>query len=52
MKRIVLSAFSLMLVTAALAPAAQAQVSSPDELGEGTSFVEFVRFNRDARDKS
>ena len=51
MKRIVLSALSLMLVTAAFSPTAQAQVSTPHELGEDASFVEFVRYNRDARNK-
>ena len=52
MKKITFSALTLMLVTAAFAPtAAHAQVSTRGELGEGTSFVEFVRFNRDARNK-
>ncbi|MEL7351279.1 MAG: hypothetical protein AAF171_23785 [Cyanobacteria bacterium P01_A01_bin.116] len=51
MKRITLSALALVLTTMALAPAAQAQVSTPQELGEATSFVEFVRYNRDARNK-
>lgn len=51
MKKITLSALTLMLVTAAFAPTAHAQVSTRGELGEGTSFVEFVRFNRDARNK-
>ena len=52
MKRITLSALALVLTAAAFAPAASAQVSSPEELGEGTSFIEFVRFNRDARGKN
>ncbi|MBE9063459.1 hypothetical protein [cf. Phormidesmis sp. LEGE 11477] len=52
MKRIALSAFALLLSAAALAPAAQAQASTPQELGEGTSFIELVRYNRDARGKS
>lgn len=52
MKRITLSALALLLSAAALVPAAQAQVSTPQELGEGTSFIEFVRYNRDARNKS
>ncbi|MEL7142350.1 MAG: hypothetical protein AAGJ95_09560 [Cyanobacteria bacterium J06554_11] len=52
MKRFSLSALALLLATIALTPAAQAQVSSPRELGEETSFIEFVRFNRDARNKS
>lgn len=51
MKRIALSAFSLMLVAAALAPAAEAQVSVTSELGEEATFIELVRFNRDARNK-
>lgn len=51
MKRITLSALALVLTAAAFAPSASAQVSSPEELGEGTSFIEFVRFNRDARSK-
>ncbi|MEO0768363.1 MAG: hypothetical protein AAFY72_02860 [Cyanobacteria bacterium J06649_4] len=55
MKRFTLSALALVLTTAAFAPAAFAsqriQVSTPQELGEGTSFVEFVRANRDARQK-
>ncbi|MEL6489662.1 MAG: hypothetical protein AAFQ95_06835 [Cyanobacteria bacterium J06621_3] len=53
MKRLTLSVLTLLLATAAFAPTAYAsrrsQVSTPDELGEGTSFVEFVRSNRDAR---
>ncbi|MEL6604305.1 MAG: hypothetical protein AAFP20_13880 [Cyanobacteria bacterium J06614_10] len=52
MKRITLSALTLLLTAATLVPAAQAQVSSPEELGENTSFIEFVRFNRDARSKN
>lgn len=51
MKRIVLSTLALLLTTAAIAPVANAQVSTPQELGEDTSFIEFVRFNRDARNK-
>ena len=55
MKRIVFSALTLVLATAAFAPTAHAgvrsQVSTPDGIGEGTSFVEFVRFNRDVRHK-
>lgn len=51
MKRITFSALALILTAAAFAPAASAQVSSPNELGEGTSFIEFVRHNRDARNK-
>ena len=52
MKRFSLSALALLLTAAVLTPPAQAQVSSPQELGEGTSFIEFVRFNRDARNKN
>lgn len=52
MKHITLSALALVLTVATLAPAAQAQVSTPQELGEGTSFIEFVRHNRDARGKN
>ncbi|MBE9063192.1 hypothetical protein [cf. Phormidesmis sp. LEGE 11477] len=52
MKRIALSALVLLLSAAAFAPAAQAQASTPQELGEGTSFIELVRYNRDARNKS
>ncbi|MFK8185331.1 MAG: hypothetical protein AB8B99_18305 [Phormidesmis sp.] len=51
MKRITLSALALVLTAAAIAPAASAQVSTPEELGEGTSFIEFIRHNRDARNK-
>ncbi|MEO0771271.1 MAG: hypothetical protein AAFY72_17925 [Cyanobacteria bacterium J06649_4] len=51
MKKMTLSFLTLVLTAAALAPSAYAQVSTPDELGEGTSFIEFVRFNRDARNK-
>ncbi|MEL6556065.1 MAG: hypothetical protein AAFQ63_21780 [Cyanobacteria bacterium J06621_11] len=53
MKRLTLSVLALVLTTAAFAPTAHAssrsQVSTPQELGEGTSFIEFVRSNRDAR---
>lgn len=52
MKRIVLSALALLLTAGTLAPAVQAQASTPQELGEGTSFTEFLRYNRDARGKS
>ena len=52
MKRFSLSALALLLTAMAFAPTAQAQVSTPEELGEGTSFIEFVRFNREARGKS
>lgn len=54
MKRLTLSVFVLALATAAFVPTAHAsrsQVSTPDELGEGTSFVEFVWANRAARRK-
>lgn len=54
MKRLTLSVLTLVLATAAFAPTAHAsrsQVSTPEELGEGTSFVEFVRANRAARRK-
>ncbi|MEO0768808.1 MAG: hypothetical protein AAFY72_05145 [Cyanobacteria bacterium J06649_4] len=56
MKRLTLSVITLVLTAAAFAPVAQAanhsQVSTPQELGEGTSFIEFVRFNRDVRNRS
>lgn len=52
MKRITLSVLTLLLTAVALMPAAQAQVSTPGEIGERTSFIEFVRYNRDARAKS
>ena len=55
MKRLAFSAITIVLTAAAFAPVAQAsshrQVSTPQELGEGTSFIEFVRFNRDARNR-
>ena len=49
MKKFTLSALALLLMAATVVPAAQAQVSTRQELGEDTSFIEFVRFNRDAR---
>lgn len=52
MKYIALSTMALLLTAATLAPTAQAQASTPKELGEGTSFIEFIRYNRDARGKS
>ncbi|MEM6596991.1 MAG: hypothetical protein AAF810_05665 [Cyanobacteria bacterium P01_D01_bin.36] len=54
MKRLTLSVLALVLATAAFAPTAYAshsQVSAPQELGEGTSFVDFIRSNREARRK-
>lgn len=55
MKRLTLSALALVLATAAFAPTAHAsahsQVSTRQALGEETSLVEFIRFNRDARRK-
>jgi len=55
MKRLTLSVITLVLSAAVFAPVAQAasprQVSTPQELGEDTSFIEFVRFNRDARNR-
>ena len=52
MKRLSLSALALLLTAAVLTPPASAQVSTPQELGEETSFIEFVRFNRDTRNKN
>ncbi|MEL7332945.1 MAG: hypothetical protein AAFN12_11890 [Cyanobacteria bacterium J06560_2] len=54
MKRLTLSVLALVLATAAFAPTAHAshsQVSTRQELGEGTSLVDFVRSNREARQK-
>ena len=52
MTRIALSTLALLLTAATISPVASAQVSTPQELGEETSFIEFVRFNRDARNKN
>ncbi|MGD1865396.1 MAG: hypothetical protein ACFB0D_12650 [Phormidesmis sp.] len=55
MKRLTLSVLALVLATAAFAPTAHAsrhsQASTPQELGEGTSLVDFIRHNREARQK-
>lgn len=56
MKRLTLSVITLVLAAAAFAPVAQAsvrsQVSTREELGEDATFVELVRFNRDARNRN
>lgn len=52
MKQIALSTLALLLTAAAFAPVASAQASTPQEISESTSFIEFVRYNRDARDKN
>jgi len=52
MKRLTFSVLALVLATAAFAPTAHAsrsRVSTPEELGESTSFVEFIRVNRATR---
>lgn len=56
MKRLTLSVITLVLAATAFAPVAQAsvrsQVSTRAELGEDATFIELVRFNRDARNRN
>jgi hypothetical protein len=54
MKRLILSASLATLIAAAFAPMALAtrQVSTPQNLSEGSGLTDLVRHNRDARSKS
>ena len=61
MKRYILSAFTLLVAAAVVAPAAQAldthtslrrQVSTPAELSEDATFHDLIRHNRRVRNKS
>ena len=52
MKRLIISLTLVSMGAIALAPAADASMRRQSARSEGTSLVEFIRNNRDARSKS